>query len=566
MNAIKENSFTTFKIKTSRTGEREFEFSRINVFLGANGTGKTKLLQELKGHAGTFLPGFQAVNIEGGRAVQMYDSLELTPQNFNQFRTSDQIINSFRGHRGNTLTSRIFFGLKALEQMGIDAKIAHSDAVVLWEEAGSDKANRPPLPDEPMQRVFETFNDIFPSITLEYRPQNRRLFCKKQGNEYGPTGLSDGEKQVFSILVDIIELTDSKSVLFIDEPELNLNPGLANRLWSSIEALLPEAIFIYATHSVSFAMRESVDNLVVMSNNNENIQQITEFGDLSHSDQEELLGNIPGLLAQANTLVVEGHDESFDSIFYHWLLEGFDFSPTAVGSSDDVIAITTREGKWKKITPVVKLTGIVDRDYKSDNNVDELKSKGVIVLEQHEAESYLCDPTLLYDLSQLVGASDGMISVEAISQAIFKYLEHNSLRICARRVNERLAQNIKPSVSSSTLSRITTMPELERLFLTDVASQLARANETLDEDEVKKVLAEENKKIQSAIDSKNLTQALMLTPGKELLKTFTDIVGVVDSNALARAARRHLSIESYPHLKDLRTKLCQKMSITTSTN
>ena len=158
--------------------------------------------------------------------------------------------------------------------------------------------------------------------------------CRKNNNEYGPTGLSDGEKQVFSILVDIIELTDSNSILFVDEPELNLNPGLANRLWSSIEALLPDAVFIYATHSVSFAMRETVEHLIVMSNRDDNIQEITDLGALSHNDQQELLGNIPGLLAQGSTLVVEGHDESFDSIFYHWLLEGIDFSPTAVGGNE----------------------------------------------------------------------------------------------------------------------------------------------------------------------------------------------------------------------------------------
>src|SRR5690606_3344658 len=108
------NSHPTFKIKTSRTGDREFELGRVNVFLGANGTGKSKLLQELKGQVEAYLPGFEPVNIEGGRAVQMYDSLELTAQNFNKFRTSDQIFQGFRKNRGNTLTSRIFFGLKAL--------------------------------------------------------------------------------------------------------------------------------------------------------------------------------------------------------------------------------------------------------------------------------------------------------------------------------------------------------------------------------------------------------------------------------------------------------------------
>ena len=562
MESEKQNQTPEFKIKTPRTGEREFEFGRVNVFLGSNGTGKTKLLQELKGQAGNFLPGFQAINIEGGRAVQMYDTLELTAQNFNQYRTSDQILKSFRGNRVNTLTSRIFSGLKALEQMGIDAKLAHSDAVVSWEESGSNTDSRPRLPDEPMLRVFETFNDIFPSITLEYMPQSRRLLCRKQGNEYGPTKLSDGEKQVFSILVDIIELTESKSVLFVDEPELNLNPGLANRLWSSIEALLPEAVFIYATHSVSFAMRETVDHLVVMSNRNENIQEISAVGELSHNDQVELLGNIPGLLAQGNTLVVEGHDESFDSIFYHWLLEGVDFSPAAVGGSDDVISITTREGKWKKITPTVRLTGVVDRDYKSSKRISELESKDIIVLEQHEAESYLCDPKLLLDLSQLVGAADKSTSVSQISQKIFSFLESNYLCICARRVNDRLTRSIKPSVPSNTLAKISTFEGLERLFLTDVVSQLAKANDALDENIVKNILKEESDQILKAIKTQDLAQALMLAPGKELLESFTSLIGVVDTNALARTARRHLIIKNYPHLMNLREKLFNRLSTT----
>lgn len=554
-----EKQIPVFRIKTSRTGEREFEFSRINVFLGSNGTGKTKLLQELKGQAGNFLPGYQAVNIEGGRAVEMFDSLELTARNFTQFSTSDQILQNFRGNRGNTLTSRIFFGLKALEQMGIDAKITHSDAVVNWEESGSERDSRPSLPDEPMLRVFETFNDIFPSITLEYLPQNRRLRCRKKGNEYGPTSLSDGEKQVFSILVDIIELTDSKSVLFVDEPELNLNPGLANRLWSSIETLLPEAAFIYATHSVSFAMRDTVDHLVVMSNHDENIQEITELRELSHNDQEELLGNIPGLVAQGNTLVVEGHDESFDSIFYHWLLGDVDFSPAAVGGSDDVISITTREGKWKKISPMVRLTGIVDRDFKSDEKILELESKGVIVLEHHEAESYLCDPQLLLDLSQMVGATDKLISVSQISRNIFESLEKDHLTLCARRVNDRLTRSIKPSVSSKTLAKISTIEDLERLLLTDIENQITKANESFDKDKIKKVLKEESDQILETIKTQNLAQALMLVPGKELLESFTGLIGVVDSNALARIARRHLIIENYPHLVILREKLCDRL-------
>jgi len=71
-----------FSVTTSRTGEREFAMGRINVFLGANGTGKSKLIEELRNRAPTYLPEHTVVYIEGGRAIQMFDSLEVDARNF----------------------------------------------------------------------------------------------------------------------------------------------------------------------------------------------------------------------------------------------------------------------------------------------------------------------------------------------------------------------------------------------------------------------------------------------------------------------------------------------------
>lgn len=549
---------TKFEITTSRTGDRRFEMGRVNVFLGANGTGKTKLLNELKGNVGQFLPDCTPINIEGGRSVQMWDSLELTPQNFGNFKTFDQIMTGFRGSRGKTITSRLFHALKALEQMGVEEKLRHSDAVVEWYKKGQE-GDPPASPTDPMARVFEIFNDIFPAIRLSYNSSNRRLRCHKGSNEYGPTSLSDGEKQVFSILADVIEFTDENSVLFVDEPELNLNPGLANRLWSSIESTLPNAVFIYATHSVSFAQRETVDNVVVLSNDDVNIQELAELDDLSIGDQQALLGNIPSLLAQPNTLVVEGDDESFDSILYQWLLPDVEFAPSAVGSGDDVVAIATREGKWRKISPNVCLTGVVDRDYKSDEEIDKLEGKGIIVLAYHEAENYLCKPELLHDLIRALGTVATVPSVDELAHRIFQYVDRSSLAICAKRAEGRLRERISPSVPSRTLGKIRTYNELEEVVVRDVRDQMARAEATFDEENVKALVHEEWNRLDELKRSKSVEAALQIIPGKELLSSFTSVVGVVDRNGMVRAARHHLNFESYGELARLREALRGRM-------
>ncbi|WP_230280776.1 AAA family ATPase [Croceicoccus sp. Ery15] len=437
-------------IITSRTGNTPLRFERINVLLGSNGTGKSKLLQELRGQIPNILPDHKIINIEGGRALTMYDSLELNAQNFNKYRSYDTTFSQYSKKRAGTLQSRLFDGLKTLELLAENSRIEHSDRVMEWLKVNpgrsADEVPRRPL--DPMSRVFEAFNDIFPTITLQYSASDKRLRCNKGQHRYGPTSLSDGEKQVFSVLVDVVELAEEKSILFIDEPELNLHPGLANRLWSSIESMLPQSMFVYATHSVSFAMRDSVEYLYVLSNSNENIQQIDNLDELSKSEQEELLGNITSLLSNKKSLVVEGQDESFDSIFYNFILGDSEIAPSSVGGCEDVIAIVSRSGKWNRISPDVRVVGVVDRDYKSDAEIAEIEGPTLFVLEYHEAESYLCEPDLVRTLAERLGTVESIPSSDEISFKIISFVRQNKLQIVARRISSKLDTSKNPVILS----------------------------------------------------------------------------------------------------------------------
>lgn len=551
-----------FEITTSRTGDRKLELGRINVFLGANGTGKSKLLAEIRGRVGEILPGYNPLNIEGGRALQMFDSLELNTQNFSHFRTFEQTLTGYKNKRQGTLQSRLFDALKSLEQLAEKSKVDHSDAVTDWinKHAADQAVDHDTLPRrqiDPMTRVFETFSDIFPSIQLKYSAQNRRLHCTKKGNTYGPTGLSDGEKQVFSILVDIIELADSNSVLFIDEPELNLNPGLANRLWSSIESLLPKAVFVYATHSVNFAMRESVDHLLILSDNDDNIQEMGNLTELSSKDAQELLGNITSLIANKKTLVVEGNDESFDNIFYSWMICDREISPSAVGGCEDVIAIAKRSGKWSMISPHVALSGVVDRDYKSDNEIAYIRDLGVVVLEFHEAESYLCRPELLVAVANALGTVSPLPSPNDITTEIVAFVDAMRFKIVARRVASQLSQRIGVSVPAKLLSRVTSSDQLEKILIADVNDQRERVSEQYSEQLVRDLITAEARRLEECISNRDVDGLLALAPGKELLSKLAPKVGCVDGNAVARAARHHLSIESFPVLSQLAAKIVE---------
>jgi len=60
-----------------RLGNKDIIFSRINIFLGANGTGKSKLLEEIRNSSMNIfsISQKQLIYVEGGRTIKINGSL-----------------------------------------------------------------------------------------------------------------------------------------------------------------------------------------------------------------------------------------------------------------------------------------------------------------------------------------------------------------------------------------------------------------------------------------------------------------------------------------------------------
>ena len=341
----------------NRLPENQFTFNRVNLLLGANGTGKSKLLKELKDNAQRFYPGRLVIFVEGGRTIKLVDSLQLNRNNFNQYNTLEKANTTFISKRKTTLSDRVTDALLLLDKMGQEIRGKHSDEVHEWAQNGMN-GSLPVREDPPLTKLFQLFTEIFPSIQLQLNSTNKALTCTKNGSaNYSTTQLSDGEKQVLSILADIAILAESNSLIIVDEPELNLNPSLACRLWDTIENDLQGCIFIYGTHNVGFSMRTNVNRVFVLSNVNENISEIKNISEIQNNDLRSLLGNIPAILSTSNALITEGQNNSFDSIFYRWLTGTENIEIVPMGGCGDVQAVANRTGVWEAILPHIILHG-----------------------------------------------------------------------------------------------------------------------------------------------------------------------------------------------------------------
>lgn len=526
-----------------------FDFQRINVILGANGAGKSKLLTEIRDNVGKITSGKKAVYIEGGRTIQIRDILQLDHSNFGQFDRFESAMITYQSKRDQLLASRVFDALIVLDKKETQLKIAHSDSVEKWMEEGQT-GKYPKRKQPPLEYLFELFSEIFPSILLSYNVDARQLWAEKYGNRYGPSGLSDGEKQVFSILADLIGLEDDYDLIIADEPELNLHPELAERVWTLIEDEFPNKHFIYSTHSISFALRPNVRQVWVLSSSHYNIKKFDGLNSLERDEVVSFLGAIPGILSADHVLVTEGHEKSFDAIFFRWLLGDAKLEIYPAGSCTDVEAVVKKSGLWNEVASSIRLQGITDGDYRQPQGIT-----GITTLEFHEAESYLCYPPLIVKVADRIGSQETALTEDIVKEIIFEQLDIQRTAIAARRAFFVLKINLAASIARKDLGSITDDEQLVNAIVEACNIELEKANEKFDKTYTSNVVQHELNTINDIISSKNLEFALKYVPGKELLQKLAPKAGCRNGTDLMRSLSKNFNAIDFVHTKALREQL-----------
>jgi ABC-type lipoprotein export system ATPase subunit len=547
------------KHTSARYANFVFAFDRVNVILGANGSGKSKLLTEIKDQASALTGGFKAVYIEGGRTIKIKDILQLDHTNVSQFDRYESAVAHYFNKRSTSLADRVFDALVVLDKRDANLKSAHSDAVDKWIAEGQ-RGDVPRRAQPPLEHLFELFSEIFPQITLSYDTQARRLSAQKHAQTYGPSSLSDGEKQVFSILADLIELDDSHKLIVADEPELNLHPELAERLWTLLENEFPDKTFVYATHSIGFALRSNVRKVWVLSSDAENIAEFSGLESLPREQTTAFLGGLPGILSANRVLVTEGHEKSFDAIFYRWILQDNKVEIYPGGGCSDVVGIVRKSGLWDKISSKIQLWGVVDSDYRNDDYLRTLRDESIHVLKYHEAEAYLCIPEVLCAIAGRIGSQDTQPTPEAVRSLILGSLEEVKLSVAARRAFARSHVQLAVSLERKLLSAAPNREVLAAKIREAAAEELRKAESKLSPDQVEASFNEELSMIEAVISQGKIEDALRLIPAKELLNTLAPRAGCKNGSDLMRSLRRNFKPTDFADTKSLSSELSKVAS------
>jgi hypothetical protein len=412
----------------------------------------------------------------------------------------------------------------------------------------------PPRRDHIEFTLIETLASLLPNVSFGPSPASGGpaagmfpLTAARGSSRWSASEMSMGEQEVIGHVAQLLVGTQNGDVFLVDEPELHLHSAQAALLWGLIESLRPDSIFVYATHDVSFAMRDAVDTRLVVVEPGKPVVPIASAHDLPVEVERELLGAIPGMLRAGKVLVTEGTQTSVDREFYPWVLGMPDLVVEPLGGSNSVrSAMKFAHPLLKVLAGRAQVVGVVDRDFQTkpgDGN------HAVIAL--REAESYLCHPQLLRDWAmrlQEAGLIDRAPSEQEFLQRLVSYCEPQIPYVASQRAIRATEADIKFSAATDDYEGLVDAGVASRLRV-EAGRHLKALRHRLRN--IKTVAETELEECRKAVADP--IKMLTLFPIKDYFWAQVAALNVKRDRALKSIRKLH--VEDYQHLRELREQL-----------
>lgn len=315
--------------------------------------------------------------------------------------------------------------------------------------------HHPHTPETDIDRLQRIWSDIFPHRSIEY--DDLRFYAVDSNiehmNRYSATKMSDGERSALYFIAQVL-CVPKERILLIDEPEIHFHKSLMNRLWMALERYRSDCLFIYITHDTQFASNHiNADKYWVKGYLGEKKWQIEKVDEqeLPEDLLLDLLGN------RKKVLFVEGERGSYDAQIYSLIYK--DYYVVPCGSCIQVIAKT----KAFNNTPLLhynKAYGIIDRDYRTEYEIEQLRTNNVFTLDVAEVENLFIVEEIVRAIAQKLGLED-----DEVFRAVKNYV-----------VRDRFKKQIDAQICQAVVSEI--KYKLESIYIDNKSDD--KAKETLD--------------------------------------------------------------------------------------
>lgn len=408
---------TSYKLTLPKKdkGNVEIETSNSLLFIGANGSGKTRLGTWIEFHS----PDASRVHrISAQKSLAMPDTS--TPTAIDLAETDLLFGNPIHG-RQNKQAYR--WGgkpsvslLSDFEKLMVYLFSDHTEESANYLTASKATELRVSPPTTKLDKVKAVWEKILPHRKLIIGGLRIQTSVSDDASKiYNSSEMSDGERVVFYLIGQCLA-TPQNGIVVIDEPELHLHKSIQTPLWTEIERLRPDCLFIYLTHDVDFAAAKESSRKIWLKAFDGAAWDWEPFNS-DGNVPEDLLLEILG--SRKPVVFVEGINGSYDSALYTAVLK--DFLVIPIGSCNQVVQ-SVKALKANTQLHHLSVFGIIDRDRRVPAEIQKLEQNSIFVLSVAEVENLFCAREILEIVSTRL-ARDVNSDFQVVSTTIFSRLQ-----------------------------------------------------------------------------------------------------------------------------------------------
>lgn len=397
---------------------KQLGFASSNtVVVGANGSGKTSLANNLA----------KALNIEDGIVIpaqklliiptlSSVPTIQVAKEEYNDYQH-----NVFDDKITYTYSQRLDFPYDIVRTYGDEFRVMISMLIAEYHSKSISYFNKVkkkiPTKTEDLHVELDTlkkiWNELITHRTLKI-DENNLTVTTKNGINYDAYKMSDGERTL-AYFIGRVLLAPKNALIIVDEPEGHLHESIINKLWDNLEHTRKDCIFIYLTHDLTFASSRRGKKFWMKE------FQYPDKWEVVSIDENEipqaLLMEILG--SRKDILFCEGDkSNSLDKKIYEIIFPNFTIIP--VHTCKDVIAYTKTFNKIQN--RVSKAFGIVDRDFRGNNQINQLKKEGIISPDVAEIENLFLSENFIREFAKHKKEN---INMEDIKNDIIIQLQNN---------------------------------------------------------------------------------------------------------------------------------------------
>ncbi|EOV0125238.1 DUF4435 domain-containing protein [Vibrio parahaemolyticus] len=381
-----------------------------------------------------------------------------------------------------------------------------------------------PVEDSPIDILISLWDEILPHRKIVLTDGKVKVVDRLSGSEYHGKDMSDGERVALYLMGQCL-VAPSGSIFIVDEPEIHLHTSIMQSLWNKLEEAKQDCLFVYITHDLSFAStRVSSTNVWVKQYDGDDKWQwdfVPDVDELPETLLLELMGN-------RRTLVfVEGEKGGKDHAIYQSIFRHCNVVPR---NGCQKVIDSVKAMSLNKAFHHVNVFGIIDRDYRTEEEIEGLGKIDVYAIEVAEIENILLNESTL----RIVAENQVMNPDEVVARSldIAKTMLEKDLE---RQISLRTCKAVE-----NKLSRINN----KALGLDEIK---ATVHETLELIDIDSIYIENRNIYNDLLSSSNLDDILKYFNNKGLLSSISSAFEL-GKNGYEKLVLRMLNSDKREHI------------------